>query len=263
MFFLLSKILMFFLAPLNVAIFLICAAMVCLYLGRRKYAQWAGMACCAVLVVFAVLPTGPVLMKFLETRYVAPDPLPRRVDGIILLGGVLDSDIGMSHGVPQMDATADRLIAFANLAYRYPYARLVYSSGLGNLSQTGTPEGAMAVDALETIGFRAGRRLVVEDQARTTYENAKLSKELVHPQPGQTWLIVTSAWHMPRAMGVFAAADWPVVPVPTDWRTGGKTGGGFLYNLTMSHLAIKELGGIVLYAVTGKWASPATPQPAI
>lgn len=256
MFFTLSKILWFFLAPLNVAIFLICAAMVLLHYGRRRWATWAGMGCCAVLVIFAVLPTGYMMTRTLESRYAMPDPMPARVDGIILLGGVLDSDIGFTRGVPQMGDTADRLTTFANLAYKYPRAKLVYSSGLGTLSQSGTPEGAMATAALAELGFNPHGRLVVEDQARTTFENASLSKALVQPKPGEVWLMVTSAWHLPRAVGVFNAAGWPVVPIPSDWRTvDGTHSYSFLTNLALSHLAIKEWGGRALYTLTGKWSN--------
>jgi len=263
MFFALSKILWFFLQPLNVAILLICGAMLALHFGRRRWATWMGMGCCAVLVIFAVLPTGYVLTQFLESRYAAPDPLPRHVDGIIMLGGVLDSDIGLAHGEPQMGGTAERLITFANLGYRYRGARLIFSSGLGNLRQNGTSEGSMAAQALSDIGFNPGRRLIIEDQSRTTYENALLSRALAKPQNGQTWLMVTSAWHMPRAMGVFEKQGWHVIPVPTDFRTGGEGRsiwrygpGGFLDNLSMSHLALKELGGIAFYALSGKWTTP-------
>jgi len=256
MFFVLSKILWFFLQPLNVAIILICGAMAALKLGRRKWATWMGMGCCAVLVVFAVLPTGPLLTHYLETRYGAPDPMPRRVDGIILLGGVLDSETGMDHGVPQIAANAGRLITFANLAYKYPRAKLIYSSGIGTVRQQGVPEADMATAALASIGARFGNRLAIEPQARTTYENAVYSKKIAQPREGQVWLVVTSAWHMPRTLGVFEAEGWHVIPAPGDWRTGESLSygpGGFLSNLAMSHLAIKEVAGIALYGLTGKW----------
>src|SRR5690606_15069884 len=114
----------------------------------------------------------------------APNPMPRPVHGIIVLGGAIDSDMGLHHGTPQLGATADRVAAFVDLGRQYPWAKLVYSSGQGSLSQSGTPEAQMAREVLAGFGFNPGRRLIIEDASRTTYENAVLSLEKVQPKPG-------------------------------------------------------------------------------
>ena len=64
------------------------------------------------------------------------------------------------------------------------------------------------------------RRILVETRSRNTYENAVYSKELAQPQPGQIWLLVTSANHMPRAVGCFRAVGFDVIPYPVDYDTG-------------------------------------------
>ena len=65
-------------------------------------------------------------------------------------------------------------------------------------------------------------RVIFEDRARDTHENALLSKPLAAPEPGERWLLVTSASHMPRAVGAFRQVGWPVIPYPVDFRTGGE-----------------------------------------
>lgn len=253
-----TDFLWFLLAPLNMAVILICAAMLCLHLGRRKYATRFGMATCAVLIVFAVLPIGYFLTKALESRYSSPETMPKNVAGIIVLGGIADTDIGLSRGTPQLGDSSDRLIQFANLATRYPRAKLVFTGGTS--SGTGTPEADMALDALKSIGFNPRGRLLTENASTNTYENVKNAKEIANPKDGETWLMVTSAYHMPRAMGAFAANDWIVTPIPTDYRTGGDSAkNSFLENITLSHISIKEILGTIAYGLTGKWK----PQPKV
>ena len=78
------------------------------------------------------------------------------------------------------------------------------------------------------------------------YPNAKA---IVHPTPGEVWILVTSAFHMPRSVGLFRAQGWRVVPDPVDYRTGflaGKTPPPlqFRWNLTLLSVALKEWFGM-------------------
>lgn len=253
--FVLSKLLWLLLSPLNIAVFLLTGAMVAIWYKRNLLARRLGIAAWAVLVVFGVLPTGNWLLCGLERIYPA-DELPRKVDGVILLGGFIDTEQGMSYGAPQLGDAADRLVAFTDLAQKYPYVPLVFTSGQGTLSQSGTPEGQLIKPLLERMRAYTRTRLTIEDKSRTTWENAIKSYELVKPKG--TWVLVTSAWHMPRAMGAFRAAGWDVVAAPADYRAKGLTF-GFLGNMEKSHLALKEIGGIVFYALTGRWTGEAAP----
>lgn len=256
MMFLLSKILWFIIAPFNLALFALTGAMLCMYLKMHAPARMLGIAAWAILIVFGVLPTGQLLTHYLETRYAAPDPMPSRVAGIIVLGGALNTDQGMTHGVPQLDASADRINAFVTLSRKYPSAKLLYTAGIGTVAQNGMAEGAMIRDLLPSYGFTPNWRFSVEDKSRTTAENAVFSKDMMNPKPGQTWLLVTSAWHMPRAIGAFRAQGWDVTPYPADYLT--PTRPGFLGNMQLSHIAIKEIVGIAMYAATGKWKASVT-----
>ncbi|MBU6234487.1 MAG: YdcF family protein [Alphaproteobacteria bacterium] len=247
----------FLLSPLNVAILLLSGAMLALHYKRPLDARKLGFAAWLVLVVFGALPTGQVLLQSLEGRYPFPAEMPRKVDGIILLGGFVDTDLGVTRGAPQLEGSVDRLFTFTDMAQKYPYSRLVVTSGIGNMAQTGTPEAQLIKPVLEKMRAYTRSRLTIEDKSRTTWENATLTKELLQPKSGQTWLLVTSAWHMPRAMGAFKAAGWEgVVPVPSDYLTDGKEirlESNFVKNMRDSATALREIGGIVFYSLTGQW----------
>ncbi len=262
MMFVASKMLWFLLAPFNLALFALTGAMIAMALHRPHLARKLGILSFVILLVFAVLPTGRVLVHALESRYPMPDPMPPRVSGIILLGGALETAQGTMYGTPQLKSSADRINQFVTLARRYPRARLVFTGGVGELGGGGTPEGAMIRDMLGTYGFYPGARLSVEDRSRTTAENVTLTKAMMQPRDDQVWLLVTSAWHMPRSVGAFRAQGWNVTPAPADYLTGGDQRLSFLDNLTLSHVAVKEIIGIAAYAITGKWTNDHVPPPA-
>ncbi|MCB1538158.1 MAG: YdcF family protein [Rhodospirillales bacterium] len=257
MFFILSKILGALLMPFNLALLALTCAMLALLRRRFALARVLGAAAWVILVAFALLPLGQGMLRGLEDRYAVPDPMPRRVAGIIVLGGALDAETGLTRGAPQINDSAERVGALAALGRRYPLAAIVYTGGIGTLSQQGVPEAGMVRKALEAYGFYPGPRLMLEDKSRTTAENAAATLAALKPRPGQVWILVTSAWHMPRAMGAFRAAGWNgLVPYPVDYRTAPAQidwRAAPLQNLTLAQLAIREYLGIVAYRLAGKW----------
>jgi uncharacterized SAM-binding protein YcdF (DUF218 family) len=99
-------------------------------------------------------------------------------------------------------------------------------------------------------------RVIAEDRSRNTVENAEFSKALAKPQPGERWLLVTSAYHMPRAIGIFREAGFDVEPYPVDWRTSGSgdalrpfptVGDG----LRRTDTAVREWVGLLVYWLMG------------
>ena len=87
-------------------------------------------------------------------------------------------------------------------------------------------------------------------------ENARLSLALTTPAPGKTWVLVTSAFHMPRAMRSFEAAGWAgLVPWPVDYRTSAFVDGmgwNLTRNLLVLNTAIREQVGQIAYRLTGR-----------
>ena len=255
MFFVLSKTIGIMLLPVNflIGIGLIGAALVptrFAALGRRMMG-----AAAVLLAVIAFSPVGNLLIYSLEQRFPPWNPAHGAPDGIIILGGSIDPDISLAHQTPVVRQAADRVIAAAELARKYPDARIVFTGGNANLVANDAKEGDYAGEMLESLGV-AKSRLTIERESRNTVENAEFSKKLVNPKPGERWLLVTSAYHMPRSIGLFRKAGFAVEPYPVDWRVG-KLDELFVINMAMDGLsrtdiAIREWLGLVAYRLNGK-----------
>jgi uncharacterized SAM-binding protein YcdF (DUF218 family) len=151
---------------------------------------------------------------------------------------------------------ADRLLVPAELARRYPKARVVFTGGSANVVSSDAREADWAGPVLENIGIGKDR-LIVERDSRNTYENALFTKQLVTPKPGERWLLVTSAYHMPRSMGIFRKAGFDVEAYPVDWRMSGRDG---LFSFTnvgtdglgRTEVAVREWIGLLAYRLRGR-----------
>jgi uncharacterized SAM-binding protein YcdF (DUF218 family) len=218
MFFVLSKVLGFFVVPSN-AIAVICALGLGLSLTRcRRVGRRALAVGILLLLVFGYSPAGNVLLLSLTERFPAWQFDGHEPDGIIVLGGAIDSEVSAARNALETDASAERIIAMLELARRFPNARIVFSGGSGNLIENSMPEAPVAGQLLDRFGI-APDRVVLESGSRTTYENAVMVRRLVAPKPGERWLLVTSAFHMPRSIGAFRNAGFAVEAYPVDWRT--------------------------------------------
>ncbi len=258
MFFILSKIVWFFIQPLNLSIVLTAIACAASVLSRRRLAIVAAGAAFLILGIGAWTSVGAVLLHPLEDRFQRPAPLPEKIAGIIVLGGGFEAGINLVRGGYELNASGDRFVEAAILARRYPEAKVVVTGGAGDLILNGEADAVTAPRLLDALGI-APERLVLESKSRNTYENAVFTKQMVNAKPGQTWLLVTSAFHMPRAMGLFRQAGFDVVAWPSDYRTSGKEALGIaqdnpqdsLQNMSM---AMREWIGLFVYRLTGRIA---------
>ena len=107
-------------------------------------------------------------------------------------------------------------------------------------------------------------RVIIEERSRSTHENAVFAKELIRPGPSQNWVLVTSAFHMPRAVAAFRAVDWSVIPYPVDFKidpsTGLRANFSLVDGLSSSTIAGKEWAGLVGYRLLG-WTRELFPAP--
>lgn len=259
MFFVLSKLFWFVAQPINlIAILLLLALLFAVFRRRRMSAAAVAMAAFG-LVLCAWTSFGALLLNPLEERFQRPQ-LPDDVAGIVVLGGGLEGSINLMRGGYELNAGGDRFVEAAVLAQRFPDARLVVSGGVGTLLLEGEGDADTAVRLFTALGIDAGR-LVLERESRNTYENVVFIKALVEPKPGETWLLVTSAFHMPRSMGLFRMAGFEVLPWPVDYRTSGAEGIGFFRDnptdsLQNATLGIREWIGLIAYWLSGRIDSP-------
>lgn len=233
--------------PTNLIVLLLAAGVVVLWLGWHQLGRALVTLGAMPLVTLAFLPVGRWLLVPLEDRFPPPEQLPDRPDGIVILGGAEKPAISKARAQPTIGASAERVTTMVELARRYPEARLLYTGAAASITRT----------LLARQGFDVGR-VVFEPEARDTYENAVFSKRLAQPRPEEQWLLVTSARHMPRSVGVFRAVDWSVTPYPVDYRTTGriqldyhpKAGTGS--RLADLDLAMHEWIGLVAYYLLGR-----------
>jgi uncharacterized SAM-binding protein YcdF (DUF218 family) len=208
-----------------------------------------------LLAVAGWWPTGNLLTHALESRFPSWDASRGSPDGIIILGGGIRARLSRDHGGPVLGANGDRIVAMAKLARAYPGARIVYTGGDPSLFGNQTPETAFVYQLLDSLGVERSR-VLLEARSRNTAENSVFTKELVKPRPGERWLLVTSAQHMPRAVGCFRKVGFPVEAYPVGWRTDRNADLGtpstFGEALARVDSAAHEWIGLVLYWATGK-----------
>ncbi|WP_407174799.1 YdcF family protein [Bradyrhizobium sp. STM 3562] len=256
MFFVLSKTIGIALLPTN---FLIGIGVLGLLLLLTRFAS-AGRALVVLTILLLALcgfsPLGNVLLYPLESRFPAWDARRGAPDGIVILGGPIDSDISAARAAPVVRSAADRIIAGAALARKYPNARIVFTGGSPNLISNDAREADYAAMVFDSLGIERSR-LIFERRSRNTFENAEFSKAVAAPKPGERWLLVTSAYHMPRAIGLFRKAGFVVEPYPVDWHLGGPAdliafSALAAEGLALTDLAMREWIGLIGYRLTGK-----------
>ena len=208
-------------------------------------------------VLVAIFPFGEMLLRPLESHYRA-NPELIQVDGIVVLGGVGDRQKTEIWGQPQLSEAAERYTAALELARQFPQAKVVFAGGgwtPGDLTGEDSAESDVARAFFMAQGLAADR-LLLESKSRNTLENAANSLGVAQPQAGQTWLLVTSAFHMPRALRSFVSAGWPeLVPYPVDYRSGrfvDGVGWDLAENLFNLNLAVKEYVGLLVYGLKGR-----------
>ena len=228
-----------------------------LLLHRWRGGRWLLVLGVGGLFACLVLPVESWALRPLEDRFAAPAGFPSRIDGVIVLGGAIDELTSRDHDTPVLNEAANRITSFAILARHYPDAKLVFTGGSGGLVQGVSSEAQFARTLLTDLGVAPGR-VLFEDKSLTTHENAVLTRELVHPAPGEVWALVTSASHMPRSVGVFRAAGWDVLP----WPAGPRARAGWFplsrslgAKLAALDAAAHEWAGLFGYWLTGKTGS--------
>lgn len=248
--FILSKALWLAVNPANLLLILLAAGVFLLFL--RSKAAWGRrlvVLATLLLLLLSILPLGRWLFVPLESRFPAP-AYPERVDGIVVLGGFVDTVMSQKSGRIELGGAVERLFALIELSNRYPAARLVFSGGSGSVLYPEAREAPLVEKLLKDQGFPA-ERVLFEGHSRNTIENALFSKELAKPQAGENWLLVTSAAHMPRAVGCFRRQDWPVQAWPVDHLSDGTVSLDLDFNLAgragLLGAAIHEWLGLVSY----------------
>lgn len=258
MFFILSKILGFFALPSNLIITIGLVGLILLCTRLTRLASWLVVTSLVLIALVGLSPLGNALILPLEQRFPPWDDSHGAPDGIVILGGSILPDVSAARGAVALDEAAERITVAAELARRYPNARLLLSGGSNALVFREATEAEFALRQLEDLGV-APERIIAEDRSRNTIENAVFSRRLADPKPGERWLLLTSAYHMPRSMAAFRAAGFGVEAYPVDWRTRGpidalRPFASLGEGLRRTDTAVREWVGLLAYRLAGKTA---------
>ena len=251
--FVISKLFWSLIQPLNFIVALMVLGILLGLIGFRRIANLALWTAIGSLLAISFLPLSYIFMVPLENRFPAT-ALPDKVDGIIMLGGAGSAELAALRHKISLNDSAERYTEVLALARRYPDARIVFTGGSAAVFGGGLSEADMAREFFKEEGLDA--RMTYETRSRNTWENAIFSRQIVKPAQGETWLLVTSAYHMPRSMGIFERVGWPgLIPDPVDYRTGGHVqffGSNFLIRLQTFDVALREWIGLIAYRIMGR-----------
>jgi uncharacterized SAM-binding protein YcdF (DUF218 family) len=256
MFFILSKTIGFFSLPSNLFISIGIVGLLLLCTRFTRLASWLVVTSVVLIALAGLSPLGNALILPLEQRFPPWGASRGPPDGIVVLGGAIWPDISAARGVVKLGDAAERITAAVELARRYPNARIVFAGGSNAVVSDQIPEAPFAVQELVALGV-ARDRITADEQSRNTVENAVFSRLIANPKSGERWLLVTSAYHMPRAIGVFRAAGFAVDAYPVDWHTRGPVDAVRLFSslsdgLGRTDVAVHEWVGLVVYRLTGR-----------
>jgi len=214
-----SKLLSFAIEPLFWVLVFLLTGLLLLHrrpqLGRRL--SWLAL----IVLVLASWTSGPeALMRELESRYAPASTVdPTQFIGIVVLGGGLShSEIWTAHNRIALNEQAERMTEAVALMRQYPHLRLLFTGGSGSVLAGDLSEAQRARMFFDAMGVDASR-VAYESRSRNTYENALFGAAVDGVDSKKPWLLLTSAFHMPRAMGVFARTGWNATPWPVDYRT--------------------------------------------
>ena len=257
MFFIVSKIFWMLVSPINLLLLATLVGVLLCYGQRARFGRALALSAILILVAAATLPVGMLLLAPLEDRFPQPPADMAAPYGIVVLGGAINDQASAARGQTVFDEGGERLTEAVVLAKRYPRARVVYTGGTASFTGAISTEALQARKLMSQMGI-APDRVTIEDKSRNTDENARFTAAIVHPQPSQRWIIVTSAFHMPRSMGIFEKAGFHPIAYPVAFRTRGHWPDDLRLtfeptrNLRIFEIAVHEWIGLAAYWLSGR-----------
>ncbi len=249
-----AHVIEFFLDPLCLIFFIFFLSLGFQLVRRRAAGLIFGTIGILFFLIVLIFPVGEWITLPLENLISATPVFPKSVDGIIVLGGSVDPDISYERRQVSLKKSVERLTCLKRLIKTYPEARYVVTGGFSARNHPEYSEADAAKQFLSEMGFNTDA-IIFENQSRNTYENVVYSKKLLNIQPGEKWILVTSAAHMPRSMALFKKADWTVIPYPVDYETTGIFSWFSRINLYDNFRKLSsgmhEWGALVLYRLKG------------
>ena len=250
----LAKVVGFLIEPINAITMLVLAGLLLVALRLRRVAVAAFGAAMALLLVPTLTPLPEWMLRTLENRFPPVGFEAADLAGVVVLGGATgDAELAAARDTYLLGGAAERLTAAAGLRRRHPELTIVVAGFSAAVRHRGLSEGQMTRRLMAELGFAADA-FDYEERSRTTFENARYTADSFGGDG--PWLLVTSAFHMPRAVAAFRAQGVEVVPYPVDWRAPPPGAGRWIRSgaarLDWASLALNEWVGLAAYRMLGR-----------
>ena len=255
LFFLLSKLFWLVCSPESLLVILMFCCFFLVFINAYQKARRLSIFLSVLIFVITVLPVGDWLLYPLENRFPPAPRLSPPIDGIIVLGGSENITGSFVWNQVELNQHSERFFAFIKLIKTFPHARHVYTGGTGDPLRQEYKGSEVAKKLLEEQGVDISN-ILFESESRNTYENAVFTKKMAQPKPDEKWVLITSASHMSRALGIFRKTGWNVIPYPVNHDTNPESlfrlTWNFSGNLSKLDGAAYEWVGLLAYYLTGK-----------
>lgn len=254
--FYLSKILNFFLAPLNIlTILILILIFIITFIKSKKLIKFFSILLFIIVLLFGYIPLSNFLLNKVED-YIQPSKYPiQQLKGVVVLGGSFESGlISKERNQVLLNSSAERLTKALEIYNKNPRVLILFSGFSNEFKQEGWSESEIAKKFFLDQGIKIDN-LILENQSRNTYENIIFSKDIIKKYPG-TWGLITSANHMPRSFFGFKKQGIILEPINVDYKTGN--GRIFWINFDIEKgirnwsIILHEITGLIYYKITNK-----------
>ena len=253
--FYLSKLLWMLFNPFNLIILLFFSSLIFSFLRLKIISRIFYIFAIFLFFVTGFLPTGSYLNYLLEKKYHSFDMYSLNIDGILVLSGATDPKLSEEYNQVILNESAERLTQTVFLLNKYPNAKIVFSGGSSLIEFSDLNHSNIAKKFFENMNVNS-TNIYYETKSRNTFENILLSKKIAKPDKNESWLIVTSAFHMHRALAIAKHLDWNFIPYPTDFRQSKKfkwkISFNILSNLNDFEKSSHEWIGLISYYLLGR-----------
>ena len=259
-FYSLSKALWSIFQPTQILVYLLLLVLILSFFNKNKFSKIVSSITIILFILIIFLPNGTYLLWKLEDTYTIPKSFPNKIDGILILGSGINPFLTYQHSQIILNEKIERITESIKLMKQFPDAKGVYSEGAPITAKTKLTN----IDVVKMFYKEMGadnKKIIFENKSRNTYENFIFSRKFINNNNSDKWILLTSAYHMKRAMSVAEKLELNFIPYPVDYRLQTAynwklvyivKGRNFLTNLNHFQLAVHEYIGLIVYYLTKK-----------
>ena len=241
--------------PFNLFIFIIFFALIINFFSKGFLNKILFFLIFVSFIITGVMPTGKYLIYTLEKEFHDKIILPDKIDGILILSGASNPELTEEFNQINLSGSVERLTESIQLINQYPLAKIIFSGGSGTLKKFSLTQGEVVKMLFNNFDIDTSK-IIFELNARNTYENILLSKKIANPMPSENWLLVTSAFHMSRAMNVAETLEWTFIPFAVDFKVSKNffwlPSLNFFENMNTFQFSSHEWIGLLAYYLMGR-----------